>query len=413
MVLISDNSTILSQSDLKNEVHIRDVPKSQTAELLFFGDLVPDGKVGKALSSANPKELIDEIKSDINKSDLNVINLEAPLTNIKNKQTKEGPVLAGNPASIYGIKEIGFNVINLANNHILDMGDVGLWDTINSCKRNGLMTVGAGKNINEASIPLFTQINGIKLGIIAVAENEYSTAKHNSAGCASMNVISNYKQIKFAKDNCDVTIVLIHGGLEYFPIPRPGLVEYCRFLVDCGVAAVICNHTHIPSAIEIYNKAPIVYGMGNFLFDRKGKAGAWHHGYYTKLSISKAGVHLFQIKPYEQCRGYIGIKSANNEVNDRIIENIYNASLPLQDHELHVSQWENICNKLADRYIIGLRSPVIFYGIGRLIRIFPFIRSLFLLPEKHAVRVLNLVRCETHKEVLETVLNLYINRFKK
>ena len=293
------------------------------------------------------------------------------------------------------------------------MGEVGLLDTIDLCNKNSIMTVGAGRNINEACTPLIVQINDIKLGIIAVAENEYSIARHNSAGCASMNVISNYKQIKSTKENSDVTIVLIHGGLEYFSIPRPGLVEYCRFLVDCGVAAVICNHTHIPSAIEIYKESLIVYGMGNFLFDKKGKNNDWHHGYYTKLSISKKGVLSFQVKPYEQCNGYIGIRSTNSVVNHRIFENIYNASVPLQDIELHRIHWEQACIDRADKYIIGLRSPIVFNGIERLARTFPFIKSLFLLPKKHALRVLNLIRCETHREVLETVINNYINTFKK
>ncbi len=407
------NISIPSSADLGSEIIIHDAQESKIANLLFFGDLVPTGKVGDALSGANPKELIEEIYSDLKKSDLNVVNLEAPLTNSKTKQLKEGPNLVGKPDSIFGIKEIGFNVVNLANNHILDMTEKGLLDTLDSCSKNNIMTVGAGKNIDEASKPLFVRINEIKLGIIAVAENEFSIAKHDSAGCASMNVISNYNQIKFTQENSDLIIVLIHGGLEYFSVPRPGLVEYCRFLVDCGVAAVICNHTHIPSAIEIYKESHIIYGMGNFLFDKEGENSDWHHGYYTKLSISKKRVFSFQLKPYEQCKGYIGIKSTNTDINNSIIENIYKASVPLHDSKLQRTLWEKECNDLADKYIIGLRSPIIFNGIGRLIKTFPFINSLFLLPRKHALRVLNLIRCETHKEVLETVLNSYIDRFNK
>jgi len=413
MIQIPENKFQLSSADLFDEIVIKKSQESQTANLLFFGDLVPTGKVGDTLSSNEPQKLINEIYPDLKNSDLNVINLEAPLTNCRTKLIKEGPVLVGKPDTISGIKKIGFKVINLANNHILDMGEKGLLDTIEACNNNSILTVGAGKNINEASAPLFLQIKNIRVGIIAVAENEYSIAKQHAAGSAPINVISNFKQVKFSIDKSDVTIVLIHGGLEYYPVPRPGLVEYCRFLVDCGVNAVICNHTHIPSAIEIYKESPIIYGMGNFLFDRKGKDIDWYHGYYTKLSISNNGVFSFQVKPYEQCNGYIGIKALNNNVNNRIIEQIYNASILLHDIESYRDQWEKTCAKLTDKYIIGLRSPIIFNGVGRLVKMFPFLKSLLLLPRKHALRVLNMIRCETHQEVLETVLTLYIKSFKK
>ena len=413
MTQISENKFRLSRADLLDEVVIRKSQELQTANLLFFGDLAPTGKVGDFLSSNEPQKLINDIYPDIKNSDLNVINLEAPLTNCRTKLNKEGPILAGKPEMISGIKRMGFKVINLANNHILDMGENGLLDTIELCNNNSILTVGAGKNIIEACEPLFLQIKNIKLGIIAVAEREYSIAKHNAAGCAPMDIISNYKQIKFSIDKSDVTIVLIHGGLEYYPVPRPGLVEYCRFLVDCGVNAVICNHTHIPSAIEIYKEAPIIYGMGNFLFDRKGKNIDWHHGYYTKLSISIDGVFSFQVKPYEQCNGYIGIKASDKNVNNRIIEQIYSASIPLHDIEAFRDQWEKTCANITDKYIIGLRSPIIFNGVGRLVKMFPFLKSLLLLPKKHALRVLNLIRSETHQEVLETILDLYIKNSKK
>ena len=70
------------------------------------------------------------------------------------------------------------------------------------------------------------------------------------------------------KDNkCDYTIVLYHGGKEYYRYPSPNLQRVCRYMIEKGTDLVICQHSHCIGCEENYLSGKIVYGQGNFIFD--------------------------------------------------------------------------------------------------------------------------------------------------
>jgi len=238
-----------------------------TCTLTIAGDLSPIGRAEALLVNKHFKEVWGGLLEILTNGDLSVVNLECPLTYRKTPILKAGPHLRADPRCAESIHAGGFDVVTLANNHILDMGQEGLLDTCQACQEAGLSTVGVGRNLSEANRPLIQTVKGIRVAIIALAEHEFSIATYDKAGACALDPIENYYQIMRAKELADFVLVVFHGGNEYYALPSPRMVKTCRYFVDCGAHAVVCHHTHVPSGIEFYHDAPIVYGTGNFLFD--------------------------------------------------------------------------------------------------------------------------------------------------
>ena len=392
-------SHIPHYQELAKKITLNENDKFANLDFFFAGDLVPPIAFSKSSSSSF---ISDKIKAEINECDFSIVNLECPLTDRDNPIRKDGPHLRADPECASTIRSVGFDTVGLANNHILDMGEKGLKDTIKNCEAAGLNVLGAGLNLAEAQEPIIYESKDIKVAVIAFAEHEFSIASKKTAGCAPLDPIQNFYQVQRAREKADVVIVSLHGGLEYESMPRPGLVEHCRFLVECGASTVVCHHTHVPSAIEVYRDCPIVYGLGNFLFERSDKPNEWFLGYGIKLSISKDGITSFKVIPFRQKNGYI---DNNEDVKREVLRMIYEASVPLKDEDKLKEEWKKICKKKKEKYLINLRSPVIFRGIERLIKTFPFLKRI-LLPNRLKPSVLNLIRCESHREALLTIIEM-------
>jgi len=375
---------------------------NKKVEILFCGDLAPIGTNEKLLLDGI--DLFSDVRSEIQKSDIVFVNLEAPLTNSNNKILKNGPCLKANPKVITNIKKAGFNLVGLANNHIMDYGKQGLTDTIQSCKQEDIDTIGAGNNLEEAQKIFYKTVDNVQIAIIAIAEHEFSIASKYSAGSAPLDIIDNYNQIKEAKSNADVVIVTLHGGNEYFQYPRPLLRKACKHFIDLGVDAVICHHIHTVGAYEEYQEKFISYGLGNFLFDSTEEKKNWDKGYMVRLSIDKSLENeiSFEIIPYSQHIDYPGIKKLKGNDKELFLKELENINDTLKNNELWLKKWDDWCEKKSKSYIVSNYLPFKFRGIGVITRNINLSKILSLkntIPSK-----LNYLECESHREVLVNIL---------
>jgi poly-gamma-glutamate capsule biosynthesis protein CapA/YwtB (metallophosphatase superfamily) len=374
---------------------------NKNIELLFCGDLAPIGRNEKLILDG--VDLFEDVKSDIKKADLAFVNLEAPLTSSNHKINKNGPCLKANPNTIDAIKNAGFNLIGLANNHIMDYDEQGLLDTQNSCAKIGLETVGAGKNLKESQAIYYKKIKKTIIAIIAIAEHEFSIANEDNAGCAPLDMIDNYNQIKEAKANADVVILTLHGGNEYFQYPRPGLRKICKHFVDLGVDAVICHHIHTVGAYEEYKGKFISYGLGNFLFDSEVSNKNWDKGYMVKLDIDENNKINYEIIPYFQNIQISGIKKLKDNEKELFHKDLNSINTTLQNDKLWLKAWDQWCKEKKQSYIVSNYLPFKFRGIGLITKSINLSGVLSLqntIPSK-----LNFLECESHREVLVKILN--------
>jgi poly-gamma-glutamate synthesis protein (capsule biosynthesis protein) len=210
-------------------------------QLIIGGDLVPTQSNIDLFSNGDTNTLFgEELLSLWNASDLRIFNLEVPITDKIDPITKYGPHLIAPTSTIKGIKALNPTLITMANNHILDQGSQGLKSTEDILNRNDIPFIGAGNNLNEANKPYVIQRDGLKIGVYACAEHEFSIATENTPGANPFDPLESLDHIAALKAKCDYVIVLHHGGKEHYRYPSPYLQKVCR-KTESAFAMIKCK----------------------------------------------------------------------------------------------------------------------------------------------------------------------------
>ena len=236
---------------------------------LYIGaDFVPTD-INKSLFKEGKGEALvgKELYEILKQSDLNVFNLEVPLTDAKTPIVKFGNNLIAPSKTVYGYKALEPIFLTLANNHSLDQGVEGLTTTLNLLKQHDIAHAGAGANLKEAKKPFIFEKDGVRIGFYLCTENEFTMATCHSMGANPFDVLDSFDEVAALKEQCDYVIVLYHGGKEFYRYPSPMLQRYCRKFIDRGANLVVCQHNHCVGSREDYNGGSIIYGQGNFIFN--------------------------------------------------------------------------------------------------------------------------------------------------
>src|SRR5690554_2918852 len=179
-------------------------------KILITGDFCPINRA--ALENVDSKKILDkDFQEIINQTDINITNLECPLTNHPKAISKTGPALKATPDNVKSLKALRFNLVTLANNHIMDYGGIGLQDTLDVLKQNKIDFVGAGKEEDEIDV-IYKTKDDLTVAIINVCENEWSTEEQDGYVANGFSEIKMFYTIKKAKTNADKVIVIHHGG---------------------------------------------------------------------------------------------------------------------------------------------------------------------------------------------------------
>lgn len=362
--------------------------------ILIAGDFSPRRRLEKLISEKKYDEIFAEVKQYTGMVDYSVVNFETTVTLGEAVPIKKtGPNLRCSPNAVEAVKYAGFDCLALANNHFYDYGDEGVRNTLIACKESGLDYVGGGKNITEAEQILYKEIKGKIFAFVNFCENEWSIATLKSGGAAPLNPIRNYYQIQHAKDQADYVIIIVHGGVEEYELPTPRMKEVYRFFVDAGADAVINHHQHCFSGYEVYHHKPIFYGLGNFCFDWVSQSVEWwEEGFMVKLEFSdQIG---FKIYPYVQCRDEAAVIFMKNtaQFDEKIVKlnSIISDEKRLEQYydDMIVSKYRKynaLLEPYSNKYLKFLYSK----------RLLPSLISM-----KHKNIMLNMVRCESHRDIL-------------
>lgn len=282
-------------------------------KVLIAGDFCQRFRTIEKIENQEFGSMFDAIKPIVNESDVKIVNFEFPIVIEKGKPIKKiGPTLKGTVHAVDAIKYAGFNVCTLANNHILDQGDSCCIETKNLLEQKGVFAVGVGADLNDAGNILYMELEGEKLAIINCCENEFSIATDHTPGANPLRPIRQFYKIKEARRNADFVLVIVHGGIEQYQLPTPRMVENYHFFIDAGADAVVNHHQHCYSGYEVYNSKPIVYGLGNFLFDNPGSRHCiWNEGYMVQINFDEE--ISFDLHPYTQCNEKPNVCPMNEE----------------------------------------------------------------------------------------------------
>lgn len=338
----------------------------------------------------------DSIMEIINQADIRITNLECPLTNHSKPINKTGPALKASKENIKLLTKGGFNVVTLANNHIMDYGSNGFKDTIKLLNKYKIEYVGAGLNKNDTSI-IYKRKDDFHLGIINVCENEWSTVNHNGYSANGFSEIKMFYAIREAKKKVDKLIVIHHGGHEMYNLPSPRLKKTLRFFVDCGADAVINHHTHCIGGSETYKQSPIFYSLGNFIFDDpKQKKSIWNYGMAVTLEFTRKDTS-FECHYFEQFNAEPKINLVNESKLNYDLKELNHVISNDSLLEESFDEFVNKKKKLYKSYLEPIKSRYILALINR--GLFP---SIWNIRKRYYLK--NLITCESHREMINKIL---------
>ena len=271
-------------------------------KVIIGADLVPTENNYSEFINGEITALADEkILQALREADFNVFNLECALADKSTPIRKAGPNLKAPTATINGIKALGASLLGICNNHILDHGREGLASTLKTLDNAGLPHVGAGFSKDEAKKPYYFEKDGIRLGVFACCEHEFSWVEDYGFGTNGFDPLESPDDIAEAKKHCDYLIVLYHGGKEHYRYPSPQLKKTCRKIIDKGADIVLCQHTHCVGTEEDYNGGKIIFGQGNFIFAEEYEIEpSWGEGVLVRINLEKGKAPRYDYIPYDK-----------------------------------------------------------------------------------------------------------------
>lgn len=253
--------------------------KMETITLAFTGDVMLGRLVNDYVILGNkPSEYVWGNFADLLKeADLTIINLENAIAESGKEWSKTPKVFffRADPKAIDVLKAAGIDYVTLANNHVLDYEEEAFIETLQHLEKNNISYAGAGRNIEEASKPVFIGAKEIKIAVIAFTDNtpEWEATKtklgvnYIEVSLDEKNFGRLKKSIEEVKDKADVVIVSSHWGPNMRQRPTKEFKEFAHAVIDAGADIFHGHSAHVFQGIEIYKGKLIMYDTGDFVDD--------------------------------------------------------------------------------------------------------------------------------------------------
>ena len=364
----------------------------------------------------------------IQQSSFSVVNFEGTLTAGDNQGIrKEGPHLELDHRAPSLLKSAGFHAITLANNHAMDYGVEALRHTLQVCGDCGLHHVGAGFHSEQAFEPLKVCLpGGVRVQILSFCEREFGVSAGNAAGTAWLTSPQAEDAVRQSKRESDIVVVCAHGGNELMPLPSAQRRQQLRRLIDAGADLVIGHHPHVPQGWEQYAGRYIFYSLGDFYFDstdgRRYEYRDW--GFMVRAFLEDRRIKRLEVVPYERVDDtVVALGSRRNAASH--LSHLEQLARILASSEFE-GYWQQLAVNHLSAYRSFLRSRLAYSRISFRERLketlkmgqdmldlwrfteAPRARSSTNLPkslaESQALGTLNVIRCESHRWLIETAL---------
>ena len=248
--------------------------------------------------------LSEDVVNIMTSSDIMIANNEFTISNRGEKMPNKYYTFRGNPERLSIYKEMGVNLVTLANNHIYDYGETAFYDALDALEEYDIPYVGAGRNIDEAMDPFYYIVGGYKIGFVNATRAEKfiltPEATENSGGVLRCYEPSRFISIiEETKKNSDFVIALVHWGKEDSSNLEDVQVETSKMYIDAGADLIVGTHAHTLQGIDFYNDKAIVYNIGDFIFNHETKDTG-----IFQLQIDKTGSFKYYFLPCKQKEKY-------------------------------------------------------------------------------------------------------------
>ncbi|MBH8561931.1 CapA family protein [Nostoc sp. CENA67] len=246
--------------------------------LAFIGDVMLGRGVNEQMKRKSPESLWGDVLPILRGADAVIANLECAIT----QQTQEWSrtpkmfYFRADPTAVEVLRTANIQCVSLANNHILDFNDQGLLDTLKYLNAAGIHHVGAGRDISEATTPMIMDIAGLRVGMIALTDNEPDfAATKDSPGINYLEIIPNpltlslieSAVVQLRQAGAKLVVLSAHWGPNMVISPPLHFRQFAHAVVDSGVDIFHGHSAHIFQGVENYKQGLILYDTGDFLDD--------------------------------------------------------------------------------------------------------------------------------------------------
>lgn len=245
------------------------------------------------LRSSDDKGPFQNVQQILKKKDVLFGNLEVVLSK-SGKRAEKAEVLCSPPKRIRFLEQADFDVVNVANNHLLDLGVEGANNTLQLLNENGIAYVGAS---NSKKIPesFIIEKKGIRLGFLS-----YTVGRFPVPAGISVNKIKRSRivqNLRSVKKLCDFVVVSLHWGTENVFYPAPSQVVLAHTLIDQGASIILGHHPHVVQGIERYRHGLIAYSLGNFDMYPEGRDPRSSNSVILCIDIDETGILGYDLVP--------------------------------------------------------------------------------------------------------------------
>jgi poly-gamma-glutamate capsule biosynthesis protein CapA/YwtB (metallophosphatase superfamily) len=255
--------------------------------MVFAGDIMLDGGPGHFITHGG--DPFADVASILKSADLAVANLECAIAT-KGKAADKPFTFLGKKNSLPVLKKY-FSAFSLANNHSCDWGKDGFLSQLDLFDQQKVPYFGGGRNSQDARRPLVLERNGRRIALLGY--NDFPprsfAAGPKTPGVAWAVEADMLADIKAARaaERADLVVVYLHWGTEEEPAPDESQRILGRKLIDAGADAVVGSHPHVTQTIDMYRGRPIIYSLGNFVFDYFPNDPAVWTGWIVELTFGK------------------------------------------------------------------------------------------------------------------------------
>ena len=241
---------------------------SGDASLIFVGDIMVAETPGELI--ARGEDPFQPFAALLSSHDVRIGNLECVVATTGTAEEKPYTFRA-DPRTLPVLKR-HFDAVSLANNHSGDFGKAAFAEQLALMDKAGLPYFGGGRDATAAHAPWIVERNGVRialLGYVAFKPRSFAADASRPGVAWSGEDDDVLEDIIAARrvHRADIVIPFMHWGWEDEPDPSPRLRAFARRMIDAGADMVVGGHPHVTQGAEYYRGKPIIYSLGNFLFN--------------------------------------------------------------------------------------------------------------------------------------------------
>lgn len=256
------------------EEQVQEPETQQDVTVVFSGDILLSSYVLNNYEKSGINGILsEELQSEMQNADITMVNEEFPFSNRGTQAQDKQFTFRVDPGYVKILQEMGIDVVTVANNHALDYGTDALSDTFQTLDNAGIAYVGAGDNLERASQPYVIKAGGKTFGFLAasrvIPEVSWNIDNRQPGMLCTYDSAELCNAIQKAKETCDYVVVYVHWGIERENTPQDYQRQLGKAYIDAGADMVIGAHPHVLQGIEYYNGKPIVYSLGNYIFNQE------------------------------------------------------------------------------------------------------------------------------------------------